>query len=98
MPHGPPAAAAGEAGCAAPLPPPPPATARRTRTAAAADAAASVASSILQVMARLQIHPLGLFIVVFGLLAWVIALGGAGAASYNCQKSNSYAQCALEYQ
>lgn len=49
-------------------------------------------------MARLQIHPLGLFIVIFGLLAWVIALGGAGAASYNCQKSNSYAQCALEYQ
>lgn len=49
-------------------------------------------------MAKLQIHPVGLAVVIFGFLTWVIALGGTGAASYQCQKTNNYAQCALEYQ
>ena len=29
-------------------------------------------------MARLQIHPVGLLLVIFGLLSWVITLGGVG--------------------
>lgn len=48
--------------------------------------------------ARLQIHPIGLTVVLFGLLVWFIALGGIGAAAYSCTRSNTYAFCAKNYQ
>lgn len=49
-------------------------------------------------MAKLAIHPIGLAVTVFGLLAWIIGLGGIGAATYGCQKTNSYEFCAKTYQ
>eukprot|EP00879_Flechtneria_rotunda_P008643 GHRR01009056.1.p1 GENE.GHRR01009056.1~~GHRR01009056.1.p1 ORF type:complete len:169 (+),score=45.54 GHRR01009056.1:161-667(+) len=49
-------------------------------------------------MARLQIHPAGLAVVIFGLLVFVIALGGLAAATYGCQATNSYEFCAKTYQ
>lgn len=49
-------------------------------------------------MAKLQVHPLALVVVVFGLLVWVIALGGLGAATYKCQQQEGYAVCAKQYQ
>lgn len=50
-------------------------------------------------MAKLQVHPLSLGIIVFGVLVWVIALGGLGAASYQCsQLQEGYAVCAKTYQ
>lgn len=49
-------------------------------------------------MARLQVHPIALGVVIFGLLVWLIALGGLGAASFQCQKQEGYALCAKTYQ
>lgn len=49
-------------------------------------------------MAKLQVHPLALAAVVFGLLVWIIALGGLGAATYKCQQQEGYALCAKQYQ
>lgn len=49
-------------------------------------------------MAKLAIHPVGLAVVIFGLLCWVIALGGLGAATYGCQSTNSYEYCGKTYQ
>ncbi|PNG99589.1 High osmolarity signaling protein SHO1, partial [Tetrabaena socialis] len=34
--------------------------------------------------ARLHIHPVGLFLLFFGLLSWVVALGGLGASTRDC--------------
>ncbi|KAF8068254.1 hypothetical protein HT031_001941 [Scenedesmus sp. PABB004] len=48
-------------------------------------------------MARLQIHPIGLAVVLFGLLSWTLALGGIGAATYGCQRANTYEFCAKTY-
>ena len=50
-------------------------------------------------MARLQIHPGGLIMNIFGLLVWVVALGGCGAVSYQCQQNyhDTY-QCSQAYQ
>ena len=50
------------------------------------------------VRSRLQIHPVGFAVVVFGFLAWVVALGGSGAATWVCQEHNDYADCAKTYQ
>lgn len=49
-------------------------------------------------MAKLQVHPLSLGVIVFGVLVWLIALGGIGAASYQCQKQEGYSVCAKTYQ
>ncbi|KIZ07467.1 hypothetical protein MNEG_0477 [Monoraphidium neglectum] len=49
-------------------------------------------------MARLQIHPVGLAVVIFGLLSWIVTLAGVGAASYQCQTTQSYELCAKDYQ
>lgn len=49
-------------------------------------------------MAKLAIHPVGLVVIIFGMLVWIIALGGVGAATYSCQKANSYEYCAKAYQ
>lgn len=49
-------------------------------------------------MTKLAIHPVGLAVTIFGLLVWIIALGGVGAATYSCQKVNSYEFCAKNYQ
>jgi hypothetical protein len=49
-------------------------------------------------MAKLQVHPLGLGVVIFGLLVWIIALGGLGASTYKCQQQESYTVCAKQYQ
>lgn len=38
-------------------------------------------------MARLHIHPVGLGLIFFGLLSWVVALGGLGVGS-----SDDYAE------
>ena len=47
---------------------------------------------------RLQIHPVGFAVVVFGFLAWTVALGGCGAATWQCQEHHDYADCAKNYQ
>ncbi|WIA11053.1 hypothetical protein OEZ85_011205 [Tetradesmus obliquus] len=49
-------------------------------------------------MAKLAVHPLALAFNIFGLLVWVIALGGTGGATYSCQTTNSYEYCAKTYQ
>lgn len=49
-------------------------------------------------MGKLQIHPGGLALVIFGFLCFSIALGGLGAATYACQTTNSYEFCAKTYQ
>ena len=49
-------------------------------------------------MPKLAIHPVGLAVTIFGLLVWIIALGGVGAATSGCQSSNSYEFCAKTYQ
>jgi hypothetical protein len=49
-------------------------------------------------MAKLQIHPVGLGVIIFAFLVWIIALGGCGAATYACQRTNEYTFCAKEYQ
>ncbi|KAG2446745.1 hypothetical protein HYH02_008306 [Chlamydomonas schloesseri] len=38
-------------------------------------------------MARLHIHPVGLFLLFFGLLSWVVALGGLGASTNDCMNN-----------
>jgi hypothetical protein len=38
-------------------------------------------------MARLHIHPVGLFLLFFGLISWVVALGGLGASTNDCIKN-----------
>lgn len=40
-------------------------------------------------MARLHIHPVGLFLIFFGLLVWVVALGGLAASTRFCVKNAS---------
>lgn len=49
-------------------------------------------------MAKLQVHPLALAVVLFGILVWVIALGGCAASTYKCTQQTEYALCAKEYQ
>ncbi|GIL81025.1 hypothetical protein Vretimale_9254 [Volvox reticuliferus] len=52
-------------------------------------------------MARLHIHPVGLFLLFFGLLSWVVALGGLGASTKDCTESakkQKQASCANFYQ
>lgn len=49
-------------------------------------------------MAKLAVHPLALAFNIFGLLVWVIALGGTAGATYSCQTTNSYEYCAKTYQ
>lgn len=36
-------------------------------------------------MARLHIHPVGLGLIFFGLLSWVVALGGLGVGTCHMQ-------------
>jgi hypothetical protein len=36
-------------------------------------------------MRKLQIHPLGLAVILFGLLTWFVALGGVAGSAYHCQ-------------
>lgn len=49
-------------------------------------------------MARLQIHPGGLLMNIFGLLVWVVALGGLGASTFQCTQTQDYSICSKQYQ
>ncbi|GLC42423.1 hypothetical protein PLESTB_001096900 [Pleodorina starrii] len=51
-------------------------------------------------MARLHIHPVGLFLLFFGLLSWVVALGGLGASTKDCtqNRADKAFSCANTYQ
>lgn len=40
-------------------------------------------------MARLHIHPIGLFLIFFGLLVWVVALGGLAASTKYCHDNST---------
>jgi len=44
--------------------------------------------------AKLQIHPLGLAVICFALVAWLIALGGVAGASSQCTKAAKQQQAA----
>lgn len=39
-------------------------------------------------MARLHIHPIGLCLIFFGLLVWVVALGGLAASTKYCHDNS----------
>mmetsp|Transcript_11391 Transcript_11391/g.24481 ORF Transcript_11391/g.24481 Transcript_11391/m.24481 type:complete len:178 (-) Transcript_11391:358-891(-) len=40
-------------------------------------------------MARLHIHPVGLALIFFGFLVWIVALGGLSAVTYNCYHADT---------
>ncbi|MEW5304267.1 MAG: hypothetical protein WDW38_011290 [Sanguina aurantia] len=53
-------------------------------------------------MAKLHIHPVGLGLIFFGLLSWVVALGGLGATTSFCDANrpagSGHGFCATSYQ
>jgi hypothetical protein len=61
-------------------------------------------------MGKLQVHAIVIFVILFGILAWFIALGGLAAATFECTSAEhgdegaeaklaaSYVPCAKTYQ
>eukprot|EP00798_Chlamydomonas_sp_ICE-L_P017118 gene17118-23420_t len=49
-------------------------------------------------MAKLALHPVGLALIFFGLLSWVVALGGIAASTKYCHDNNSISFCSQQYQ
>lgn len=49
-------------------------------------------------MAKLHIHPIGLVLIFFGILAWMVALGGLAATTNYCLKDNDASYCSRTYQ
>eukprot|EP00798_Chlamydomonas_sp_ICE-L_P027703 gene27703-7345_t len=49
-------------------------------------------------MAKLALHPVGLALLFFGLLSWVVALGGVAASTKFCHDMHSISFCSQQYQ